>query len=61
MIPISGKRTGIETKLFDPLRAMNVGKNGGSKYENGYASSFGVALGLAMRGFENQVIKPERK
>jgi type IV pilus assembly protein PilM len=56
-----GERTGIRTKIFDPLKELKTGENGNSKYQNGFPSSFGVALGLAMRGFENQVVKPERK
>jgi type IV pilus assembly protein PilM len=56
-----GERTGIRTEKFDPLKAMKTGNNGASKYLNEYAPSIGVALGLAMRGFENQVIKPVSK
>lgn len=56
-----GERTGIKTMCFDPLKALKAYENGVSKHENGYGSSFGVAVGLAMRGFEDQVIKPERK
>jgi type IV pilus assembly protein PilM len=53
-------RTGISTKHFNPIGALKVGENEVSKDGNGYVSLFGVALGLAMRGFENQDIKPER-
>lgn len=55
------KRIGIATKDFNPLRALDVLNKDGSKGDNGSGSFFGVALGLAVRGFEKQHIKCKGK
>ncbi len=53
--------TGISTEYLNPLSIYNLEGNNVSKDNNAYGSSFGVALGLAMRGFKNQDVKPERE
>jgi len=48
------KRTDVSTKYFNPLSALQKRGNGVSEDNNSHDSFYSVALGLAMRGLENQ-------